>query len=57
MKKPQIFPYKAFCLFVVAEMFLEVAFFLQASFFLKGTRLVDNHGWLTKETFGYSLFI
>ena len=44
MKKPQIFPYKAFCLFVVAEMFLEVALFLQALFFLKNSRV---HAWST----------
>ena len=29
MKKTQIFPYEVFCLFVVAEMFLEVALFLE----------------------------
>ena len=29
MKDTQIFSHKAFCLFVVAEMFLEVALFLE----------------------------
>ena len=58
MKKSQIFPHKVFCVFVVAEVFLEVTLFLETSVLktLLDTRLVDQHGWLTKENFGHSLF-
>ena len=36
-KKPQIYPHEDFCLFVVAEMFFQVALFLETSSVLKNS--------------------
>ena len=56
MKKTQIFPHAGFCLFVVAEMFLEVTLFLETSSVLKTpgcTPCRPPYSWLKKETFGF----
>ena len=54
MKKNQIFSYKTFCLFVVAEMFLGVALSLEAYSVLKIGYRPGRPPWLadkSKETF------
>ena len=43
-KKTQIYPHEDFCLFVVAEMFFQVALFLETSSVLKNSQL---DAWLT----------
>ena len=56
MKKTQIFPHKAFCLFAVAEMFVGVALSLEAYSVLKIGRTPSGPPWLadkSKETFGF----
>ena len=55
-KKKQIFPYEAYCLFVLAEMFLEVTLFFRNLLCpekLLVACLVYHHGLLTNETFGF----
>ena len=55
-KKTQIFPHKAFCLFVVAEMFLGVALSLEAYSVLKIGCTPGRPPWLadkSKETFEF----
>ena len=53
--KTPIFPHKAFRLFVVAEMFLEVAFFLETYVVLKNAGCTSGRTpWLAdKGTFGF----
>ena len=56
MKKNQIFSYKTFCLFVVAEMFLGVALSLEAYSVLKIGYRPGRPPWLadkSKETFEF----
>ena len=54
MKKTQNFPPKAFCLYVSQSDLISRTLLCPEK--LLGTHLVNDHGWLTKETFGHSLF-
>ena len=48
-KKPQHFPHKAFCLFVAAKMFLEVALFLETYSVLKTRCTLGRPPWLADK--------